>query len=140
MFVKKLTKIKFTLLNWPFFPSDFLDFSPKHHLKTAFFSKIKFTLVQRPFFYLKNDKKWAIFAIFFILLYTDDFFIHSFRQKSNLHQYTGHFFPRIFQFFASNHHQKSALIFKNQIYSRISALFSHKKSPKMGNFDHFTLF
>ena len=85
MFVKKLTKIQFTIVNWPFFPSDFLDFAPNYHMKSAFFSKIKFTLVYRPFFYLKNDKKWAIFAIFFILPYTDGFFIHSFRQKSNLH-------------------------------------------------------
>ena len=37
------------------------------------------------FFYLKNYKKWAILVIFSILHYTDSFFIHIFRQKSNLY-------------------------------------------------------
>ena len=135
MFVKKLTKIKFKLVNWPFFSLRFSRFCLKLSLEIIFFfSKIKFTLVYRPFFYLKNDKKWAIFAISFILPYTDGFFIHSFRQKSNLQQYTGHFFRRIFKFFASNHHQKSALIFKNQIYSRISTLFFPSKMTKNGKF------
>ena len=82
---QKSVKIKFTLVYWPFFSSNFLDFCPKSSPKISFFSsKFKFTLVYRPFFYLKKHKKWANLAIFFHFI-NDGFFIHIFRQKSNLH-------------------------------------------------------
>ena len=74
------------------------------------------------------------FGKFSILHYTDGFFIHIFRQKSNLYQFIGHFFHRIFQFFASNHHLKSALFFKNSIYTSISALSLLKNDAKQDLF------
>ena len=73
-FLLKINKNQIYTWIWPFFLLEFSRFSPKLSIKIrVFFSKLKFTLVYRPFFYLKNDQKWTILAIFFILSYTDGF-------------------------------------------------------------------
>ena len=47
---------------------------PKSSPEISFFSENQIYFSISAFFYLKNDKKWAIFAIFFILPYTDGLF------------------------------------------------------------------
>ena len=77
-FVKNQQKqINTNLYIGPFFPSNFLDFSPNHHLKSALFSKIKFTLVYLPFFtqkITKNGQSWPFSSFYPILM---AFLIHK---------------------------------------------------------------
>ena len=81
MFVKKLTKIKFRLVYWPFFSLRFFRCCPKLSHKISFFSsKIKFTSVYRPFFPWKMQKMGNFCHIFLFTLYWL-IFIHIFRQN-----------------------------------------------------------
>ena len=90
MFVKKLTKIKFRLVYWPFFPSDFLDVVPNYHIKSVFFLRKSNLHQYIGLFSLKNAKNGQFLPYFSFYPILIDFYTH-FSSKSDLHWYTGHF-------------------------------------------------